>query len=118
MKEAIQEIHYAIEKYSSRINNKEKEDDLQHDGLVAEEKVKEWKAHILRVHNQEQCKQSILLLFSKTKFLYYLTGQMEIKQKANRVVCKERHKLAYLQCHFQERREARSLLLRSPVEQL
>ena len=42
------------------MNNKE-EDDLRHNGLVAEEKVKEWKAHILRAHNQEQYKQSILL---------------------------------------------------------
>ena len=52
LKEAIQEIHSAIGKYSSEINNKE-EDDLRHNGLVAEEKVKEWKAHILRAHNQE-----------------------------------------------------------------
>ena len=42
------------------MNNKE-EDGLRHNGLVAEEKVKEWKAHILRAHNQEQYKQSILL---------------------------------------------------------
>ena len=40
---------------------KRREDDLQHDGLVAEEKVKGQKAHILHAHNQEQCKQSILL---------------------------------------------------------
>ena len=34
------------------MNNKE-EDDLRHDGLVAEEKVKEWKVLILRAHNEE-----------------------------------------------------------------
>ena len=56
-------------------------------------------------------------LFWKTKFLSYLTGQRnffgnKVSREANKVVCKERHKLAYLQCHFQDR------LLRSPVEQL
>ena len=61
LKEAIQEIHSAIEKYSWKINKKEKEDDFRYDGLVAEEKVKGQKAHILRAPNQEQCKQSILL---------------------------------------------------------
>ena len=59
LKKAIQEIHSAIEKYSSKINNR-KEDDLRHDAPVAEEKVKEWKAH-MHTHNQEKCKQSILL---------------------------------------------------------
>ena len=59
LKKAIQEIHSAIEKYSSKINNR-KEDDLRHDAPVAEEKVKEWKAH-MHAHNQEKCEQSILL---------------------------------------------------------
>ena len=61
LKEAIQGIHSAIEKYSSKLSNKEKEDDLRHDALVDEEKVKEPKAHIMRAHNQEKCKQSVLL---------------------------------------------------------
>ena len=61
LKEVIQEIQFAIAKYSSKINDKEKEDDLRHDAVTAEVKVKEWKAHIMRAHNQEQSKQKTLL---------------------------------------------------------
>ena len=61
LKKAIQGIHFAIEKYSSMLSIKEKEDDLRHDALVDEEKVKEPKAHIMRAHNEEKCKQSVLL---------------------------------------------------------
>ena len=67
LKEAIQGIHSAIEKYSSMLSNKEKEDDLRHDVLVTEEKVKEPKAHIMRAHNQEKCKQSVLLSLLEDK---------------------------------------------------
>ena len=42
----------------------------------------------------------------------------KVSRKAIRVVCKERHNLAFMQCRCQERREARGLLLRSPVKQL
>ena len=75
LKEAIQGIHSAIEKYSSKLSDKEKEDDLRHDALVAEEKVKEPKAHIMRAHNQENASKVFCFLFWRTKFLYYLTGQ-------------------------------------------
>ena len=75
LKEAIQGIHSAIEKYSSKLSDKEKEDDLRHDALVAEEKVKEPKAHIMHAHNQENASKVSCFLFWRTKFLYYLTGQ-------------------------------------------
>ena len=75
LKEAIQRIHSVIVKYSSKINNKEREDDLRHDELVAEEKVKEWKAHIMSAHDQENARKAFCFLFGRTKFLYYLTGQ-------------------------------------------
>ena len=42
----------------------------------------------------------------------------KVSRKAIRVVCKERHNLTFMQWHCQERREARGLLLRSPVKQL
>ena len=61
LKEVIQEIQFAIAKYSSKIDDKEKEGDLRHDAVAAEVKVKEWKAHIMRAHNQEQSKQNVLL---------------------------------------------------------
>ena len=62
-------------------------------------------------------------LFRRRKFLYHLTVGNEVfankvSRKAIRVVCKERHNLAFMQCHCQERREAKGLLLRSPVKQL
>ena len=60
-KEVIQEIQFAIAKYSSKINDKEKEDDLRHDAVTAEVKVKDWKVLIMRAHNQEESKQKILL---------------------------------------------------------
>ena len=113
LKKAIQEIHSAIEKYSSKINNREK-DDLRHDAPVAEEKVKEWKAH-MHAHNQEKCKQSILLSLLEDEDEVFTN---KVSRKAIRVVSKERRKLVFMQCHCQERREARSLLLRAPVEQL
>ena len=42
----------------------------------------------------------------------------KVSRKTIRIVWKERHKLAYMHCHCQDRREAWSLLLRSPVQQL
>ena len=41
LKEVIQEIQFAIAKYSSKINDQEKEDDLRHDIVTAEVKVSE-----------------------------------------------------------------------------
>ena len=115
LKEAIQEIHSAIQKYSSKINIKEKEDDLRHDALVAEDKVNEWKAHIMRAHNPEKCKQNILpsllkdevfKLSDKTmKFL-----QIKFREKQPEGFAKRGINWHFMQCHCQERWEARSLL--------
>ena len=46
LKEVIQEIQSSISEYSSKINDKEKEDDLRYEAGIAEVKIKEWKAHI------------------------------------------------------------------------
>ena len=100
LKEAIQGIHSAIEKYSSLLSNKEKEDDLRHDALVDEEKVKEPKAHIMRAHNQEKCKQSVLLSLLEDEVFILSDWAMKfvnkVSRKAIRIVWKERHKLAYM----------------------
>ena len=79
--EAIQGIHSAIEKYSSLLSNKEKEDDLRHDALVDEEKVKEPKAHIMRAHNQEKCKQSVLLSLLKDEVFILSDWAMKCDDK-------------------------------------
>ena len=47
LKEVIQEIQSSINEYSSKINDKEKEDDLRYEAGIAEVKIKEWKAHIM-----------------------------------------------------------------------
>ena len=81
LKKAIQGIHSAIEKYSSLLSNKEKEDDLRHDALVDEEKVKEPKAHIMRAHNQEKCKQSVLLSLLKDEVFILSDWAMKCDDK-------------------------------------
>ena len=70
----------SFNKYSSKINKKEKEDDLRHYALVAEEKVNEWKAHIMRAHNQEKCKQSILLSLLEDKVFVLSDWAMKFLQ--------------------------------------
>ena len=77
----------------------------------------------MRAYNQEKCKQSILLSLPEDKVFILYDWAMKVfankvTRKAIRVVCKERYNLAFMQCHCQERRKARGLLLRSPVEQL
>ena len=118
LKEAIQIFHSAIGKYCSKIINKDKEDGLRHDALVTEEKVKEWMARIMRARDEEKCKQSIPHSFLEDKVFILSDWAMKffankVSRKEIRVVSKERH----MQCHCQERRGARILLLRSPVEQ-
>ena len=80
LKEVIQEIQFAIAKYSSKINDKEKEDDLRHDAVTAEVKVKEWKAHIMRAHNQEQSKQKILLSLQRDEVFIISDWAMKFLQ--------------------------------------
>lgn len=60
LKEVIQEIQSAISRYSANIRDSEKEGDLQFDADVAQKKIMEWKAHVMRAQNQEQGKQSVL----------------------------------------------------------
>ena len=103
LKEVIQEIQFAIAKYSSKINDKEKEDDLRHDAVTAEVKVREWKAHIMRAHNQEQSKQKILLSLLRDESFYNIRLGNEVfanqvPRKAVAVVCEKRNKVAHMQC--------------------
>ena len=84
LKKAIQGIHSAIEKYSSMLRIKEKEDDLRHDALVDKEKVKEPKAHIMRAHNQEKCKQSVLLSLLEDEVFILSDWAMKFVNKVSR----------------------------------
>ena len=93
------------------------------DAVTAEVKVKEWKVHIMRAHNQEQSKQKILLSLQRDKVFYNIRLANEVfanqvSRKAVGVVCEKRYEMAHIQCRCQERREARSLFLCLAVQQL
>ena len=80
LKEVIQEIQCSISEYSSKINDKEKEDDLRYEADIAEVKIKEWKAHIMRAQNQEQSKQNILLSLQENEVFIILDWAMTFTQ--------------------------------------
>ena len=80
LKEVIQEIQCSISEYSSKINDKEKEDDLRYEADIAEVKIKEWKAHIMRAQNQEQSKQNILLSLQENEVFIILDWAMKFTQ--------------------------------------
>ena len=80
LKEVIQEIQRSISEYSSKINDKEKEDDLRYEADIAEVKIKEWKAHIMRAQNQEQSKQNILLSLQQNEVFVILDWAMKFTQ--------------------------------------
>ena len=80
LKEVIQEIQSSISEYSSKINDKEKEDDLRYEAGIAEVKIKEWKAHIMRAQNQEQSKQNILLSLQEYEVFIILDWAMKFTQ--------------------------------------
>ena len=80
LKEVIQEIQRSISEYSSKINDKEKEDDLRYEADIAEVKIKEWKAHIMRAQNQEQSKQNILLSLQQNEVFVTLDLAMKFTQ--------------------------------------
>ena len=80
LKEVIQEIQRSISEYSSKINDKEKEDDLRYEADIAEVKIKEWKAHITRAQNQEQSKQNILLSLQQNEVFVILDWAMKFTQ--------------------------------------
>ena len=80
LKEVIQEIQRSISEHSSKINDKEKEDDLRYEADIAEVKIKEWKAHIMRAQNQEQCKQNILLSLQQNEVFVILDWAMKFTQ--------------------------------------
>ena len=77
LKEVIQEIQSSISEYSSKINDKEKEEDLRYEADIAEIKIKEWKAHIMRAQNQEQSKQNILLSLQENEVFIILDWAMK-----------------------------------------
>ena len=80
LKEVIQEIQRSISEYSSKINDKEKEDDLRYEADIAEVKIKEWKAHIMRAQNQEQSKRNILLSLQQNEVFVILDWAMKFTQ--------------------------------------
>ena len=80
LKEVIQEIQRSISEYSSKINDKEKADDLRYEADIAEVKIKEWKAHIMRAQNQEQSKQNILLSLQQNEVFVILDRAMKFTQ--------------------------------------
>ena len=80
LKEVIQEIQSSISEYSSKRNDKEKEDDLRYEAGIAEVKIKEWKAHIMRAQNQEQSKQNILLSLQEYEVFIILDWAMKFTQ--------------------------------------
>ena len=80
LKEVIQEIQRSISECSSKINDKEKEDDLRYEADIAEVKIKEWKAHIMRAQNQEQSKQNILLSLQQNEVFVILDWAMKFTQ--------------------------------------
>ncbi|CAH3166930.1 unnamed protein product [Porites lobata] len=80
LQEVIQEIQRSISEYSSKINDKEKEDDLRYEAYIAEVKIKEWKAHIMRAQNQEQSKQNILLSLQQNEVFVILDRAMKFTQ--------------------------------------
>ena len=80
LKEVIQEIQSSISEYSSKINDKEKEDDLRYEAGIAEVKIKEWKAYIMRAQNQEQSKQNILLSLQEYEVFIILDWAMKFTQ--------------------------------------
>ena len=78
LKKVVQEIQCSISEYSSKIN--EEEDDLQYEADIAEVKIKEWKAHIMRAQNQEQSKQNILLSLQENEVFIILDWAMKFTQ--------------------------------------
>ena len=76
LREVIHEIQSSISEYSSKINDKEKEDDLRYEAGIAEE----WKAHIMRAQNQEQSKQNILFSLQEYEVFIILDWAMKFTQ--------------------------------------
>ena len=76
----IQEIQCSISEHSSKINDKGKEDNLQCEADIAEIKVKERKAHIMRAQNQEESKQNIFLSLQENKVFIMLDWAMKFTQ--------------------------------------
>ncbi len=70
IKDTIDEVISSIARYSSKMN-KEQEGDLQYDARAAAAKIFEWKAHIIRALNQEQCKQDTVKCLQADEMFVY-----------------------------------------------
>ena len=77
LKEVIQDIQSAIGKCSSKINDKEKENDLRYQADAAAAKIREWKAHVMRAQNQEQNKQKVLRSLQEDEVLVVVDWAMK-----------------------------------------
>lgn len=80
LKGVVQDVQSAIIKCSSKINNKEKEDDLRYEADAAAAKIREWKAHVMRTQNQDQSKQNVLLSLQENEVFVIVDWAMKFIQ--------------------------------------
>ena len=65
LKDVIQEIQCSVSEHPSKINDKGKEDNLRCEADIAEIKVKEWKAHIIK----KKVSKTFFFLYRRTRSL-------------------------------------------------
>ena len=80
LKGVVQDVQSAIIKCSSKINSKEKEDDLRYEADAAAAKIREWKAHVMRTQNQDQSKQNVLLSLQENEVFVIVDWAMKFIQ--------------------------------------